>query len=99
MQHRVKGFYPFKGLFMSIDIRVCERLLSQMPESKVMEFRGKFHSLISEFYGELAAVKAGIEEYELTLNTLDENAEAKTEPTTENIEESLDSSTRKRLKS
>jgi len=92
MQHRVKGFYPFKGLFMAIDIRVCERLLSQMPESKVMEFRGRFHSLISEFYGELSAVKAEIEEYELSLNTLDENEKTNSEVNSETSSKAGDKS-------
>lgn len=72
MNHKVRGFYPFKGMFLWADIRVCERLLSQMNESRIMYYRGKIHALIEEFYNELAAIKSECEEYEKVLNSLAE---------------------------
>lgn len=62
---------------MAIDIRVCERLLSQMSEKTVMDYRTQFHSLISDFYNELAVIKAEVEEHEKALNSLDENEQTK----------------------
>lgn len=98
MIHKIRGFYPFKGLFLLVDIRVCERLLSQMSESTVMKYRGRFHSLIEEFYNELATIKVEAEEYEKALNTLNENEQTKAQAKTQTIEETTDTTVAKRLK-
>lgn len=99
MNHKVRGFYPFKGLFLQIDIRVCERLLSQMSEKTVMDYRTQFHSLISDFYNELSVVKTELEEYEKALNTIEENEETNTETNPETNPETNEQKKRKALKS
>lgn len=64
MNHKKKGFYSFKGIFLEIDIKACDRLVSAIDEEFILSLREEIASLNRVLYDRFVTAKVAIEDRE-----------------------------------